>query len=350
MFRPQKPYEEEDETDRRRFLQGVGGLTGALMTATYAESVELDRHLEASDVGPATPEQLDRTVERLGREYLSRPLPELVPEIRGWRQYVVGLLNGKHTLAQQQHLYQAAGWLSDLLGIAAFALGHNSTAEGHLATALHLAREVDHNNLAARVHVLQATMATYADQPQQAVAYAQAGQELAPVGSAAESSLLAQEAKAHARMGDLHNFERAMGLATESFDQMTEQPTSSIFSVTAPDFSYYAGTSYLWLQQPRRAREQAQEAIGLCDAAPAGYPVARVVARIDLATALVQLGELDEACAVGTEALGIHMLDPRPGPIISRAAELHLALEPHRTLPPARDFDERLHAVSAYER
>lgn len=177
------------------------------------------------------------------------------------------------------------------------------------------------------------------------MAFAQAGQKLAPPGSVSTVRLLSLEARAHARVGDRPSFERAMGLATEAFDHLPEQSTGSIFSFSAPYFPYYGGSCYVWLHEPRRAVEQAERAIELCDAAAADWPVARVVARIDLATALVQLEQLEDACTVGTEALGIYASGRPIGPVVRRAAELRSALQRNQDLPAVRNFSERFHAV-----
>jgi hypothetical protein len=72
-----------------------------------------------------------------------------------------------------------------------------------------------------------------------------------------------------------------------------------------PYYPYYGASCYVWLHQPRRAMEEAEQAIEMCDAAPADWPVAQVVARIDLANALVQLQDLESACALGMEALDV---------------------------------------------
>jgi hypothetical protein len=188
-------------------------------------------------------------------------------------------------------------------------------------------------------------MAIYTGQYRQAVDFARSGQEVAPAGSASAVRLSWQEARGHARMGDAASFEQAVGRATEAFDRLPEQPEGGIFSFTAADFPYYGASCYVWVGQARHATEQAREAIALFDAAPADWPAARVIARTDLAMALLQLQQVEDACVVGGEALDTYATGRRSHNVVRRAAELRSALQAHRDLPVVRELDEHFHAV-----
>ena len=338
------PCDDGDDMDRRAFLKDAGKLTGALMATACLHSVELDRSLEVSDVGPGTLEQLDRAVDRFGREYFSRPLPDLLAEVQIWRQYVARLLQGRHTLAQRRHLYGVAGWLSALLGSMAFDLGHESAARAHRATALHLATEADDGRLTAWVRGSQAAMAIYTGEFPQAVAFAMAGLEATPAEVGAVR-LYWQEARGSARMGDAAGFEHAVGRATATFDRLASEPDPGVFSFTAADFPYYGATCYVWLDQPRRAMDEAEQAIRVFDAAPADWPAARVVARLDLAMALLQLRQVEDACTVGGEALNLYGSGRRSHNIDLRAGELRTALQGSENLPSVRELNERFEVV-----
>ena len=114
--------------------------------APIAESVELLRRVEASDLGPGTLDQLEELVERLGLDYFAVPPTEFRTSVLSWRRYVIRLLNGQLTLAQRRRLYAVAGWLSGLLAEVSLALGEH--AAPHCITALALAREVGDLRLA----------------------------------------------------------------------------------------------------------------------------------------------------------------------------------------------------------
>ncbi|MGH8627376.1 MAG: tetratricopeptide repeat protein, partial [Gammaproteobacteria bacterium] len=67
---------------------------------------------------------------------------------------------------------------------------------------------------------------------------------------------------------------------------------------------YCAATSFVWLGDPTRARMWAHQAVEATGSKPEPT-VGRATARIDLAIALVQDSELEEASAIGLEAMEI---------------------------------------------
>ena len=91
------------------------------------------------------------------------------------------------------------------------------------------------------------------------------------------------------------------------------------------------------------ARESAEQAIALCDGAPADWPVARVMARIDLAASLVQQGELEGAGRIGAEALEICASGRRTDPMAKRFAELLKGLNQSRGV--FHDLEEQCQAL-----
>jgi DNA-binding XRE family transcriptional regulator/tetratricopeptide (TPR) repeat protein len=289
------------------------------------ESVELLRQTEATDLGTGTLEQLEELVEHLGKEYFAVPPAEFRSTVLSWRRYVARLLDGKLTLRERRHLYAVAGWLSGLVAEASLAIGDE--AGPHCAAALSLAQEVGDARLAGWVRGTQAQIALYAGDPQEAVAFAQAGQEVAPTGSAALFRACALEVRTQARRGNLAETDHALSHAEQALATRREPQTGSFFSFDAPYLPYYAGTAYAWLGETARARTWASQAVNLCDANPDPWPVARTSARVDLAVALTQAGEHDGAAAVGTEAVDIWAARPTD-PARRRIEELLTALRP----------------------
>jgi hypothetical protein len=255
---------------------------------------------------------------------------------------VARLLDGRLTLRERSHLYAVASWLSGLVAEASLALGDH--AEPHCTTALSLAQEVGDARLAGWVRCTQAQIALYAGYPREAVAFAQAGRQVAPTGSAAMFRACALEARTQARRGDLGEMERALSSTEQALDTRSEPQTGSFFSFDAPYLPYYAGTAYAWLGETARARIWASQAIEICDADPIPWPVARTSARVDLAVALTQAGEHDGAAAVGTEAVNIWAERPTD-PARKRIEELLAALRP-LTEPCVVELTERWRCVS----
>jgi hypothetical protein len=112
---------------------------------------------------------------------------------------------------------------------------------------------------------------------------------------------------------------------------------------------FCAGTAYVWLD-PHRAVIHSRAAISLYDAATGTgrWPANRSLARLDLATALAQLGEPEEASYTALEALAIFSERPVDS-VMRRAGDLEgvLDVEPYRRLPAVRQFREQLQTTRA---
>ncbi len=255
-------------------------------------------------------------------------------------------MNRRLTLGERQRLHVVAGWLSLLLARLSFDLGDSAFAKVHCRTALQLAEEAGEPNLAAWTRATQALIAIYAGQPPDAVDLASAGRRVAPLGSAAAVQGAGLEARAWARLGDQQGFEAAMAGAERAFGELSEPPTGTVFTVGAPNVSSYAGTAYVWLGQPARARECCARSIEMCDADPGAWFVTPVQARIDIGLALTQDRDIEGACSIGVEAIDLSRERP-VDQIRRRAGELWTALQPFGKLPIVRDFDERYRAVFA---
>jgi DNA-binding XRE family transcriptional regulator len=338
--------EKATDAQRDRFLTALPthhDTTPAIQrTDPTLESIELLRQAEASDLGPGTLEQLEELIEQLGMDYFTVSPTEFRETVLNWRRYVVRLLSGTLTLRERRHLYAVAGWLSGLIAEASLALGDH--AEPHCATALSLAQEVDDPYLAGWVRGTQAQIALYAGDPREAVAFAQAGRQIAPAGTAASVRSCALEARIHARCGDLAEAEHALSRAEHALERRTEPETSSFFSFDAPYVPYYAATAYVWLSKTAHARIWASQAIEMCDANPTPWPVARTSARVDLAIALAQVGEWDGAAVIGNEAVDIWAERPTY-PARKRIGELLVALRPC-TEPCVAELSERWQFIS----
>jgi transcriptional regulator with XRE-family HTH domain len=339
----ERESEQENATNRRHALK-LGAATAGMAVAASIESLELSRGATATNVAPSVLDQLERRVQHLISEHQSVPPAELFIQVQAWRHYVVELGKGHHTTAESRRLNRIAGWLSVLLGDVTHALGENASSELHCDAALSLAEEAGDANLGAWARVTQASIATYAAQPQEATKVARSGRQMAPVGSSAAVMLAAMEARAWARLGDRQAFEIAMVDAERAFEQLSESPNGSVFSVSLPDLWHRASTAYVWLDQPVQARNYAAKAIGLCDADPDNWQFSRVTARIDQGLAFAQDGELEGAILIGMEALDLAQRRPID-PIRRRSAELMRALHPHRDLSTVRDFEERYRAI-----
>ncbi|MGQ0778671.1 MAG: hypothetical protein ACT4NY_30375, partial [Pseudonocardiales bacterium] len=299
--------ENVSDAQRSRFLAAIAQREGAAAPVVHGatpvvESVELLRRTEASDLGPATVEQMEELVERLGVEYFSVPPAEFRETVLSWRRYVTRLLDGTLTLGERRDLYAVAGWLTGLLAEVSLALGDE--AQPHCTTALSLAQEVGDARLAGWIRGTQAQIALYTGNPQQAVTYAQSGRLVAPTGSAALVRSCTQEARASARLGDRAGTLIALEAAQNAWNKLSQPLIPSIYSFGASYLPYCAATAFVWIGDPANALRSASEAIEATSGTPEA-PNGRVISRIDLAIALVQDFELEEASAIALQALDV---------------------------------------------
>jgi hypothetical protein len=166
------------------------------------EALEVARQAEASEVGPGTLEEIERSLERL-RQAAARTPPELlIPAVRGQRRYLGRLLAGRLTLGHRRRLLVAAGWLSALLAELYFDAGQREAAEANRDAAYRLAQQAGHAELAARAVGSLASWALVDGRFRDAVELAWAGQDLAPPAGAAALQLALDEAQAWAALGD----------------------------------------------------------------------------------------------------------------------------------------------------
>src|SRR5207249_6071518 len=93
------------------------------------DTFELARHAGATDLDPAALESLERTVDRLSREYSSIPPTILLPRVQQRLWQVDQALRGRTTLSQHRQLLEASGWLHLLLSILHYDVGDREAAE-----------------------------------------------------------------------------------------------------------------------------------------------------------------------------------------------------------------------------
>jgi hypothetical protein len=169
--------------------------------APVLEAMELARRAEASRLGDEAMAGLERAVARLQRAALATPPEELIPAVRAQRGYAGRLLGGPLTLGRHRRLLVAAGQLSLLLARLHFDAGDREAAEADRDTALCLACQADHGELAALAVELPASWALADGRFDDALTLARNGQELAPPASMAAVQLALDEAHALALLG-----------------------------------------------------------------------------------------------------------------------------------------------------
>jgi transcriptional regulator with XRE-family HTH domain len=175
--------------------------TAAARDATPWQSAELLRRVQHSDAAAATLEALGATVQELCCQYPYRDAADLRSEAQGWLKQVAQLLHKPVGLRQHADLLTAAGWLALLIGCLEYDLGMRAAAESTRVAARHLGIEAGHTEIIGWTHEMAAWFALTQGRYRDVLSAAVAGQDAAR-GQPVVVQLVAQEAKARARIGD----------------------------------------------------------------------------------------------------------------------------------------------------
>lgn len=324
----------DDET-RHRFDHLVQATTADSRPGfghSDAESIDLLDRVRASDLSPGTLDGLDEMLNRFAAAYFVIPPATFREQVLVQRRDVTTLLDGRATLRQRRRLYAITAGLAGLLAEVSLALGVD--AHLHAATALSFAEEAGHHALAGWVRGTQAQIALHDNAPRDAVTFALAGVDVAPAGSSALVRAHTYLARARARCDDRQGTETALADADTAWNRTG--PGSTIFSLSPSYLPYCATTAYVWLGDAAVAQSWARQSV---DARPDAQPtVGRALAHADLAIALAQSRERDEAADLGMRAIDISTqrltaasrrriaelitaLGPYPGPRVTELRE-----------------------------
>jgi hypothetical protein len=209
--------------------------------------LELARQAEASDLGGGTLEMIDKSVDRLCRQYPTVAPSVLIPRVQRRLGYVAKLLDGKVTLTQHRQLLVAGGWLTTLLACLQFDFGDREGAEASQAAAYTFARQGEHQELLAWTYELLAWWALVDGRYDELIDHARTGLELAP-NTSAGVQLAVQQAKGWSRLRDAQRADASLRMAGTALSRLPrpEHPEHH-FVFDASKLSFYAATCYTWL-------------------------------------------------------------------------------------------------------
>jgi hypothetical protein len=277
-------------------------------------------------------EQLYDDVSQLARICSQRPLPEILGRLATAQDTLFRLLEARQAPAYARQLYFLAGVMSCLLARASNDLGDPYTALTQARTGFLCADRADHNGLRAMIRAWQAVITYWANQPHDAVRYAQSGIQFA---SAARDTTLVWlpsiEARAWGRLG---NDTRACELvehAERMRDQVRPDDLDSLGGLCTFDRSrqlYMAADALAWL--PER-REQYR---GYCEEAVAAYEDStapdwsftfQAGSHAALAIARIGMGEIEGAAEAMAWVFGL-AVPQRSNPVVQFVRRVHAAL------------------------
>lgn len=312
------------------------------------EAAELLDRVRASDVSAGTVEALHVTAFELCCVYGWQDAQQLREEGLRWLREVERLLRRPTGLRAHQELLTVAGWLALLVGCVEYDLGLRPAAESTRVAALQLATEGGNGEVAAWAWEMAAWFALTQSRYPDVVTAAAAGE--ATVGEhTAAVQLVAQEAKARARMLDPAGVREALARGRRLLDRFPPPARPEHHFVVDPDkWDFYAMDAYRLVGEDDLARHHAAEVLRL-GTAPDGAelaPMRMAEARLTLGAVTARAGELEEAVDM---ALGAFRAQRRSLPQLLMVAR-EVGDELRRRDPRGRtvaEFRDTVRSVSA---
>jgi transcriptional regulator with XRE-family HTH domain len=257
---------------------------------------------------------LQQSADRLCRLYATRPPVELVPRVQQRVRLIQGLLH-EGTRPHRRELIETAGWLYLLLSALHGDLDQREAAWATRDVGFRLGMELSHGELIGWSYETASWLSLMDDLWVDVLQAAEEGVQASPPRSSARVQNMLKVAHAAAALRDPTRSERALDAAAEVVAGMdpTDRPEHH-FVFDAAKFDMFASHVYTEAGAAPKAAAHARISIERSDDPnnPARYhPIRAMAARVDLASALLELGELDEACGAATAALRAPFLLPR---------------------------------------
>ncbi len=276
-----------------------------LVAHTGMDTLELLRRVRASAIDSSTVDALDITVQQLCCDYAYADAHELMKNGRNWLSRMIELLGHRLTLSQHRDILNRAGVLALLVGCVEYDTGQSRTAEATRRMAMDLGKESGEPDVTGWSHEMSAWFHLTTGNYRAVIAAAEAGEHAAPSRSVAVQ-LFAQEAKAWARMGDKGKVLETLEKGRRLLDSLPYPERPDNHFVVDPDkWDYYEMDCYRIVGEDSAAKQTAQEVIrksvgsdGVLTA-----PMRNTEAQLTLGVLAAREGDIDEAAALGIQAL-----------------------------------------------
>src|SRR6266487_2099275 len=221
----------------------------------------------------------------------------------GHLETVVHLLQCSQSPASRKRLCAIASEITQRIGAIYFDMNDYASAREYYNVSIETAREAEDSMLWAIGLVRMSSLPIYSKRPQDALPLLQAARQLA--GANGTPTILAwmasMEAEACANLHDEHASLKVLGQAERLTDHSRVEEDPHEIKFDHARFAGYKGVCYLRLQQPEAALIALNEGTNLTYGALSVRQQSILLA--DSAAAHNQLGEIEEACGLATQAL-----------------------------------------------
>ena len=255
------------------------------------------------------------------------------------------MLRGTYGENLGRRLFAAVADLTRLAGWTSYDIGAHGLAQRYFVQALRLSQAAADRVYGGYVLATMSGQAVYLGHGREAVQLARVAQQGVGTGAppAVQALLHAAEARGHALLGETRACTASLVRAERALEAARpgdETPSWARFfdeGQLAAEFAH----CYRDLQQYRPAAQHAERSLQLRSPA---YARSRLFCRVVLASARLGLGEVEQGCALATEAVQ-HASEMRSACAVDYVRDFARRLEPYRDVPAARSFHERVAAL-----
>ncbi|UOX89684.1 hypothetical protein MUY14_03335 [Amycolatopsis sp. FBCC-B4732] len=276
-----------------------------LVVNTGMDTLELLRRVRASAIDSSTIDALNITVEQLCCDYPHADARQLMTTGKEWLGKMTELLENRLTLGQHREVLTKAGMLALLVGCLEYDVGDARAAEATRRMAMELGKEAGDPGIVGWAHEMLAWFHLTAGNYRAVIPAAESGALAAPSRSVAVQ-LYGQQAKAYARMGKVEEVHKALDAGSELLGRLPFPDKPDNHFVVDPDkWDFYAMDTYRLVGEDQLAQRNAEEVMRR-SVNPEGVPMApmRIAeAQLTLAVIAARRGDVDEAAALGIQAL-----------------------------------------------
>ncbi|MGZ0147950.1 hypothetical protein ACXJJ3_12845 [Kribbella sp. WER1] len=251
------------------------------------------------------------------------------------------LFGGDYT-AENSAIFTAAAGLTEMAGWMAHDAGRDDRAYNHFLRAFDLSKAGQDHQL--RVHVLASMshLAHHRAKPEEAIRFAQAGEQgltQGPANPELSARVFAMQARGHAALGRERQTLELLGKAEDALGEShSEEPSMWVSHFDEGALASEAARCMRQLNKHAEAQSRAERIIEL---RPANRTRSRAFGQLFLSLALLEQREPEEACAVAdeviesTQSLGSHL-------VVQQLQDIQGQLMPYSGSSVVREFGDKL--------
>ena len=327
-------------------IGNTGTMNKEMLTMAALRARRFALEAAKSNLTSETMDQLYADVAELASLYPQIALPDMLGRLVETQDIVFTLIEGRQPPGYTRQLLLLASVVSGLLAKASHDLADPHAALTQSRAAFQCADNADHDGLRAWIRGLQSMIAYWAGRHQEAVSYAQKGQQYG-ITSTASVWLPVSEARAWAALGNTEKTVAALRQAEDAWttvepDEMDE--LGGICTFTRPRQLYYAADALAWLpSEAAMAEDYSLQAV----AAYADTTVPEwsfgdeAGSRTDLAVARIAQGEVEGAAEAVQPVLALPV-SHRINGILASARHVHTAVTSAPRSPAGDQLQEQI--------